>query len=306
MAGRPVGSVLPLTGGMSTATHQLVLSDGSSVVLRRFLNRGWTELDPGVAAREALVLRHLEPTAVPAPALIGVDPSGRRCGAPALLMEFMPGQRRPTTDPRSLAQLARVLAQIHDCPPPSGLPDETGRLDRAFAQDRPIRVEDGAAPDAEFWSLVRDRRAAAEPGPPALIHNDFSHSNVLFDHSQLSAVLDWNEASAGQPGYDVCFCRVNLTLTFGPGPADLMLASVRSRDGKPGRGSPLVGPGRRRPGRTGSSNLDRQRQLPRASWPLGAGRARALRGIRPGRRCGLSPRRRLLSCSSCRADQLMV
>jgi aminoglycoside phosphotransferase (APT) family kinase protein len=237
VTGRRVVSAAAMSGGMSTATHRLLLEGGDSIVMRRFVNRPWVQRDPYLAAREAAVLRHLESTAVPAPPLIGVDPSGERCGAPAVLMGLMPGRRRAPADARSLGQLARALAEIHDCPPVSGLPNATDLLLRAFQEGLPIRPEDEAPPSPVLWSLVRERRAAAELGAPALIHNDFSHSNVLFARGRLSAVIDWGEAAAGQAACDVSFCRVNLTLTLGSEPADLLLAAYEAEIGGsvPGR-----------------------------------------------------------------------
>lgn len=223
---------------MSTETDRLLLEDRREVVLRRFLNRRWVELDPGLAGREAAVLAHLEPTPVPAPPLLGVDPCGERCGAPALLMGLMPGRRRAEGDGDSLRELAWALAGIHACTPPAGIPDATERLWRAFEEDEPIRPEDGAAPNPELWSLVRERRASGERGRPTLTHNDFSYSNVLFAGERISAVLDWNEAATGEAACDVSFCRINLALTLGLETADLFLAAYEAEIGGtlPGRG----------------------------------------------------------------------
>lgn len=235
VTGRRVVSVEPLTGGMSTATDRLLLEGGGGAVLRRFLNRRWVDVDPGLAVREAAVLRHLEPSPVPAPPLIGVDPDGGRCGAPALLTGLMPGRRRADGDAESLGELARALASIHLC---GGLPDANERLWRAFEADEPIRPEDGAPPNPELWALVRDRRAAGGHGGSTLVHNDFSYSNVLFVGERVSAVLDWNEAATGEAACDVSFCRINLALTLGLETADLFLAAYEVEAGisPPGRG----------------------------------------------------------------------
>ena len=91
VTGSTITSVRRLSGGMSTGMHLLRNAAGERVVMRRFLNQGWLAIDPDLAPREAAVLQALEPTAVLAPSFVGVDPYGERCGAPTVLMGFVPG-----------------------------------------------------------------------------------------------------------------------------------------------------------------------------------------------------------------------
>src|SRR3954470_22339204 len=81
VVGSPIRKVKPLTGGMSTGIHLLESHRGERVVMRRFVNPHWLAIDPHLAPREAAVLQALEPTPVPAPAFVGVDPYGMRCEA---------------------------------------------------------------------------------------------------------------------------------------------------------------------------------------------------------------------------------
>jgi aminoglycoside phosphotransferase (APT) family kinase protein len=234
VVGEAVVRVRPLTGGMSTGIHLLVTASGERVVMRRFLNPHWLGIDPHLAPREAAVLRALESTPVPSPAFVGVDPYGEVCGAPTVLMGFVPGRRRVLDDGRRYAsELARAMVTIHDQPPPDvdGLPDERAELAISLTQEAPNRH--GATPSPSFWSQVRDGFATVTWKPNVLIHNDFHPGNVLFARNRLSAVVDWPLAAASQPASDVCFCRLDAGLMLGLDVADQILAAYEAETGAP-------------------------------------------------------------------------
>ena len=235
-AGGIVGSriveVVPLSGGMSTGIHLLTTASRERVVMRRFVNEHWLAIDPDLVVREAATLRALEPTAVPAPAFVGVDPHGETCGAPTVLMGWVPGRRTVLDDlDRYAAELARGMALVHDVAPIPGMRDETGQLVAGFDVERPNRH--GATPSAGFWSMVRDRFEGVMIGPPVMIHDDFHPGNVLFDGDRLSAIVDWPLAASGQAACDVCFCRLDVSLMLGLDVADAVLAAYEAETGAP-------------------------------------------------------------------------
>ena len=234
IVGRPIRSVTPLTGGMSTGIHLLETDGGERVVMRRFLNRHWLAIDPDLAPREAAVLRALEPTPVKAPSFVGVDPYGARCEAPTVLMGFVPGRRIALDDHRRYArELAHAMATIHDVAPPAieGLPDESAQIPRMAEEEAPNRH--GSTPSPALWRDVADRLPAVTFGPNVLIHGDFHPGNVLFADDRLSAVIDWPLAAAGQPASDVCMCRMDAGLMLGLEVADLVLEAYEAETGAP-------------------------------------------------------------------------
>jgi aminoglycoside phosphotransferase (APT) family kinase protein len=234
VVGSPIRSVRRLSGGMSTGMHLLTAASGERVVMRRFLNQHWLAIDPHLAPREAAVLRALEPTAVPAPAFVGVDPYGERCEAPTVLMGFVPGRRTVVDDhKRFAAELARAMATIHDVPPPAvdGLPDEHEELHRIVQEEAPNRH--GGVPTPAFWARVGAGIGDVTWRPNVLIHNDFHPGNVLFSRNRLSAVVDWPLAAAGQPASDVAFCRLDVGLMLGLDVADLVLEAYEAETGAP-------------------------------------------------------------------------
>jgi aminoglycoside phosphotransferase (APT) family kinase protein len=230
--GSPIADVQPLTGGMSTGIHVLVPERGERVVMRRFLNPHWLGIDPHLAPREAAVLRALEPTPVPAPAFVGVDPYGERCEAPTVLMGWVPGRRTVLEDHVAYAaELAHGMAVIHDVAPPAveGLPDVAATLQRTVHEETTNRH--GATPTPAFWSLVRDRIGAVSWSANVLVHEDYHPGNVLFDGVRLSAVIDWPLAAAGPPAADVSFCRLDVGMMLGLDVADMVLAAYEAETG---------------------------------------------------------------------------
>jgi aminoglycoside phosphotransferase (APT) family kinase protein len=219
---------------MSTGIHLLTSHGGERVVMRRFLNPHWLAIDPDLAPREAAVLQALEPTPVPAPPFVAVDPYGMRCQAPTVLMGFVPGRRVALDDPaRYAAELARAMATIHDVAPPAvdGLPDETEQIHRIVAEESPNRH--GTHPSPAMWKLVGERLPGVAFGPNVLIHGDFHPGNVLFARNRLSAVIDWPLAAAGQPASDVCMCRMDAGLMLGLDVADLIVDAYEAETGAP-------------------------------------------------------------------------
>ena len=239
VVGSPITSVRRLSGGMSTGMHLLRTASGERVVMRRFLNQGWLAIDPHLAPREAAVLQALEPTPVPAPPFVGVDPYGERCGAPTVLMGFLPGKRVVVDDHRRYAsELAHAMATIHDVAPPAvdGFPDEHEELLRIVHVERPNRH--GGVPSAEFWARVGAGIGDVTWHPNVLIHNDFHPGNVMFSRRRLTAVVDWPLAATGQPASDVAFCRLDSGLMLGLDVADLILEAYEAETGErlPDRG----------------------------------------------------------------------
>lgn len=57
--------------------------------------------------------------------------------------------------------------------------------------------------------------ATSSTDPPALLHGDYQHFNVVWRDGHLSGVIDWPLGGAGNRGLDVGHCRLNLAVLFG-------------------------------------------------------------------------------------------
>ena len=112
--GTPVRSAIVLDGTTATV-HRVDLSDGRSVVAKRFDRPDILDERPERADHEAAVLDRLSGTRVPAPRLIAVDGDGSRAGAPTVLMSWVEGA---TALPDGWVEgMAVNLADIHAVQP---------------------------------------------------------------------------------------------------------------------------------------------------------------------------------------------
>ncbi|WP_314176543.1 phosphotransferase family protein [Streptomyces winkii] len=212
-------AVRSLDGGTHASTHLLETAGPERhVVLRRF--------PPGddAAAREEKVLTALDGLGGFAPRLIGVDPHGEQCGAPAVLTTRLPGQADITpADPHAAAAaLGRALAGLHAVP----------RMRLGGFRDGISATRRGTGPAAAALDGHAGRLAAQ---PRVLSHFDYWSGNVLWRDGVLTGVIDWSGASLAPRGFDAGWCRLDLALLHGPGTttADTFLAAYRDASGAP-------------------------------------------------------------------------
>jgi aminoglycoside phosphotransferase (APT) family kinase protein len=164
-------------------------------------------------------LRALAPTAIPAPALIAVDPDGAAAGVPALLTGRLPG-RPPSIGAVGrgavLTALGEALVAIHQVGP-------TLAGDVELRRQLPTYGPFGDLADARVPPMTRrpDRWTAAldiaatpptNDGPATLLHRDYHAWNTLWIGDRLTGVVDWTSASWGPPAADLAHLRVDLAV----------------------------------------------------------------------------------------------
>lgn len=188
-----------------------------SYVLRVFTNRSWLESEPDLAEHEAAVLTKAKNAGLPSPALIAHAPDDAACGNPAILMSCLPGQvqLRPPDFADWLTQQAEMLARIH----------------QIAADDFPWQYKSWTSKDSlqppawsehpHLWTQAIDFVLQGQPDyAPVFIHRDYHPVNILWQNSQLSAVVDWTNGCRGPAGVDVAHCRANLWAMYGPEAAE--------------------------------------------------------------------------------------
>ena len=105
---------------------------------------------------------------------------------------------------RTLAGLHRVEpGQLGLTEPAAGLLDEVARWSRLLETVDPELVQG--------WSVVRERLEATAPRAlgPAVVHGDFRLGNLLAQGPRVTAVIDWEIWSLGDPRIDVGWFLVN-------------------------------------------------------------------------------------------------
>jgi len=169
---------------------------------------------------EFQVLSCLQGSEVPALRPILLDADGAIFDSPAIVTEFMPGQKvmfpdLPLDTLQWVGEIGEVLARIHAAPCEKikrCLYDARGEaLWFLHSGKMPEYVK--ADPFGEWvWSEIQERLPRLEPVRPALVHLDYWSGNLLWEKDIIKAVIDWEEASYGDPGIDVGYCLMDMYL----------------------------------------------------------------------------------------------
>jgi aminoglycoside phosphotransferase (APT) family kinase protein len=214
LGARAAVTVEQFPGGHSNLTY-LVHHGEHEYVLRRppFGSKVKSAHDMG---REVAVLSKLAPVFDRAPRVIAYEASGSVLGAPFFLMERRQGvilrdELPPGLDARRACELlVGTLVDLHAVDyTAAGLGDfgkPVGYVERQV-RGWSERYTGSQTDDIAAVTEVATWLAAHMPpdGPPALIHNDFKFDNVVFDPalSRVTAVLDWEMATLGDPLMDL-------------------------------------------------------------------------------------------------------
>jgi aminoglycoside phosphotransferase (APT) family kinase protein len=183
----------------SACAHPGVGSQAGASSALRLFRAGEEE----TCRREVAAMRAAAAGGLPVPV---VHAEGAWRDRPALLLSWCPG--RPLRDelfarpwrawPLGRA-FGRMLARVHALPPPDGLRESPQAwIDLAGPDEEPLK--------ARLRSLAR--------GPAALLHLDYHPLNVMTDGTEMTALLDWANARAGDPRADLA--RALTILRYGP------------------------------------------------------------------------------------------
>jgi aminoglycoside phosphotransferase (APT) family kinase protein len=237
-AGAPVAGRL-IAGGKSNLTYEL--DDGHQVWILRRPPLGHVLATAHDMAREYRVMSALRDTAVPVPRTYALCPDDSVLGAPFYVMAKADGTTyRSAADLAALgpdrvhamsAALVDTLADLHAVDPdlvglsdfgrPEGfLARQVSRwkkqLDASHSRDVP-----GAE---ELYLRLSD--AVPAQSAPGIVHGDYRLDNALFDcppaaqgglQCRLTAVLDWEMATLGDPVTDLALLVLYQRLHDVPG-----------------------------------------------------------------------------------------
>ncbi|MCE6997548.1 phosphotransferase family protein [Saccharothrix sp. S26] len=215
-SGPLTGELIP--GGRSNLTYRV--TDGEQRWVLRRPPLGHVLATAHDMAREHRVIKALADTAVPVPRVELLCEDTDVIGAPFYLMEEVPGvalrhrDQCPWLTPdraRALSErLVDVLADLHAVDPKDvgladfGRPD--GFLERQVARWGK-QLDASRSRDLPGIDELRDRLADSVPDSAraTIVHGDYRLDNVLVtqDPLDISAVLDWEMATLGDPLADV-------------------------------------------------------------------------------------------------------
>ncbi len=237
-------TVLPLAGSFSNHTH-LIEARSASGELERLVIRRYAEAG-GHQARKAQVefraLALLQGHDIPAPQPLVLDGDGALLGSPGIVTSFVPGcQIMAADDPPAWAVVctntARMLARIHAVPcdeqAQAFLLDANAEVVWFLKYGEPPGYMQAHPDGAMVWNAVHDLLPGIQFAPSTLVHIDYWCGNILWENGQMSAVVDWEEAAYGDPGYDVAYCRMEMYIEGLDAAADSFLRTYESARGQP-------------------------------------------------------------------------
>ncbi len=221
--GARVTDVEPLTGGSSSLTFVARVEDGPAgddVLVLKVAPPGLPPVRNRDVLRQGRVLRALHGAGVVVPPVHFDDPGEPPDVPPFIAMGFVPGTSvepvlAPARDPRTFAEVrarafdaAAVLAAIHRVDVAGtglgdegavGLVDEVDRWTRAFATVPPDLQGD--------YLRCADALVDAAPAalPAVVNHGDYRLGNTLGEDGRVTAVIDWEIWSVGDPRVDVAW-----------------------------------------------------------------------------------------------------
>jgi aminoglycoside phosphotransferase (APT) family kinase protein len=210
-----VGRVV--AGGKSNLTYEV--GDGTSTVIVRRPPLGHVLATAHDMVREHRVITALRDTAVPVPTTYAVCEDPDVIGAPFYVMERVVGtpfrfeaQLQPLGARRVRAiseRMVDTLVALHAVDPASvGLADfgrPEGFLERQVRRWKQ-QLDASRSRDLPGIDELHERLAASVPaqGDPTIVHGDFRLDNLLVTtDDEVSAVLDWEMATIGDPLTDV-------------------------------------------------------------------------------------------------------
>jgi aminoglycoside phosphotransferase (APT) family kinase protein len=217
----PIGAVglRRLTGGASSLSYAATATfDGvARQVVVKVAPAGLKPVRNRDVLRQARLLRALTGNDVSVPAVLWEDGGEPPDVPPLFVMSFVEGvSLEPLFDEDGdddvlvvsarMLEASRVLARLHALDPATlGLEDvpASGPTDEVARWSRALETVDQSL--VRGWQVVADRLLATEPAAVAstIVHGDFRLGNMLASGATISAVIDWEIWSIGDPRVDL-------------------------------------------------------------------------------------------------------
>ncbi|MCP5097091.1 MAG: phosphotransferase [Chloroflexi bacterium] len=165
------------------------------------------------------LLQKIYSTNLTTPKPILYDPSGTIFTTPILVMAFIEGEMTFTHSDLhdAMVQFGTTLAKIHavDCTTP-----DLSFLPRRVAGCTELGKTQTAQPnramnEALIWEALQAVGTLRQQNGAGLLHGDYWPGNTLWHNDKLVAVIDWEDATTGDPLIDLAISRLDLVWIFG-------------------------------------------------------------------------------------------
>ena len=203
--------IAAVDGGASNITCRVTLDSApaTSVALRVQRDRGIFE--PYDVIREGEVLRHLGPSLVPVPQMLGSEPDRSHLGAPFIVMEWVDAPHMGMAPDASFAAYTKAVVAIHavnwralglDFLGVASSPAVALQGEIAAVANR-MHAFDCASDPLLSRAHETLLRSIPNDGHLTLCQGDINVFNYLFRAGEVVAVVDWEQARISDPRSDV-------------------------------------------------------------------------------------------------------
>ncbi len=211
----------PLTGGVSAqvTAMEIVGAEGRQ---QRWVVRQHGSADlarnPQIALHEFALLQQLQAEKLPTPKPLYLDESREIFSDPVLVTEYIDGTPGFPSNPRDngYAMISYVghLRRIHMVTPErrdlSFLPQQAEIVTNKLEGNTPI-TETQSAEEKQVLEVLREAWPHLQQrNPSVLLHGDYWPGNTLWQEEKLVAVIDWEDASIGDPLTDLANSRLEI------------------------------------------------------------------------------------------------
>ncbi|NRR21232.1 phosphotransferase family protein [Brevibacillus sp. MS2.2] len=211
-----------LKGGISAQVTALEMETPEGMkkkVVVREHGQADLKRNPQIASDEFKLLQILKSAGLPTPTPYHLEASSDLFPTPCLVIEFIEG--RTVTAPADLSsflqQVATVLTRIHSVDA-SGLA-QTYLPKQEEAITEKLHKRPAILDKSLDEGFIREVLESVWPLPQAnavsLLHGDFWPGNTMWKEEKLAAVIDWEDASIGDPLSDLGNARLEILWAFG-------------------------------------------------------------------------------------------
>jgi aminoglycoside phosphotransferase (APT) family kinase protein len=224
-----------LEGGVSAQVTALEIEHPDGALQKMIVRlHGAADLksNPNIAADEFKLLQILQAAGIAAPKPYRLDPSGQIFPTPYLIIEFIEGKSdfAPANLNDFLFQMAVHLAKIHavDCSQfeLSFLPEQE-KIYTEKISVRPVQLDESIG-EGQIRDILEGAWPLPRPNKAGLLHGDYWPGNLLWQDSQLAAIIDWEDAKLGDPLADLGITRLEIMWAFGSEAMDLFTGHYKS------------------------------------------------------------------------------
>jgi len=219
-----------LTGGVSADVYSVTAKSCTAEELRVVVRVLSSEPGSGHPAEiEFALLSDLRERGLKVPKPLLVDVSGDCFDRPYLMLEYVPGKIdfELENGVSNARKMARELAAFHAAGKPNrdlGLPHVCDLFKDALSE-----IPDTDEPAKKVRAALGPVWPLPDRNPMTLLHGDYWTGNVLWQDGEIAAVIDWEDASLGDPVADVAIARLEQAFNAGFEAMEAFTIEYRSR-----------------------------------------------------------------------------